>query len=162
MSISLQLIILGKQYAQFGKDFDSLIKKSEQNSIDPSEKDITLDDTLLTPFSSGTTGPSKCVQLTHRNSHLTSSLQIDTLNVVPAILENLCHDEIVTDRWDLSSLTTVLCGSAPLSKELSKRFLHKFSHVVNLIQGVYLFLSVIPERRMVERNFKDRMISKLS
>ncbi|VDK81022.1 unnamed protein product [Onchocerca ochengi] len=190
-----ELIILDKHYAQFGKDFDNLIKKSEQNLIDPSEKDITLDDTLLTPFSSGTTGPSKCVQLTHRNFNVSTAIlknalfnklsddrqrvtigllpfyhgsgfwalcyclleghqtiimgpfhpaimlnciekyKIDTLNVVPAILENLCHDEIVTDRWDLSSLTTVLCGSAPLSKELSKRFLHKFSHVVNLIQG---------------------------
>uniref|UniRef100_A0A0N4TCQ0 AMP-binding domain-containing protein n=1 Tax=Brugia pahangi TaxID=6280 RepID=A0A0N4TCQ0_BRUPA len=50
-------------------------------------------------------------------------------------LENLCQDEIQINRWNLSSLKTVLCGSAPLGKELSKRFLHKFPHVINLIQG---------------------------
>ncbi|VDM15547.1 unnamed protein product, partial [Wuchereria bancrofti] len=61
--------------------------------------------------------------------------KIDTLNLVPAILESLCQDEIEINRWDLSSLKTVLCGSAPLGKELSKRFLHKFPHVINLIQG---------------------------
>ncbi|MCP9263348.1 4-coumarate--CoA ligase 2 [Dirofilaria immitis] len=190
------LIILDKHLIQFGKDFDSMIKKKEQNLINSIDgEDIMLDDILLTPFSSGTTGSPKCVQLTHRNfntstavlknalfdklsegrqrvtigalpfyhgsgfwalcyclleGHQTIIMQffhpvimlnyienykIDTLNVVPAILENLCQDEIVTKCWDLSSLTTVLCGSAPLGKELSKRFLKKFPHVINLIQG---------------------------
>ncbi|KAM3728050.1 Peroxisomal OPC-8:0-CoA ligase [Dirofilaria immitis] len=191
-----ELIILDKHLIQFGKDFDSMIKKKEQNLINSIDgEDIMLDDILLTPFSSGTTGSPKCVQLTHRNfntstavlknalfdklsegrqrvtigalpfyhgsgfwalcyclleGHQTIIMQffhpvimlnyienykIDTLNVVPAILENLCQDEIVTKCWDLSSLTTVLCGSAPLGKELSKRFLKKFPHVINLIQG---------------------------
>ncbi|EFO19114.2 hypothetical protein LOAG_09378 [Loa loa] len=190
-----ELIVVDKHFAQFGKDFDSLIKKWEHTSVDPSEKDITLDDILLTPFSSGTTGSAKCVQLTHRNFNLATATlkqalfdklsegrrrvtigalpfyhgsgfwalcyclleghqtiimehfhpaimlncienyKIDTLNVVPAILENLCQDEIPTKHWDLSSLTTVLCGSAPLGKELIKRFLDKFPHVINLIQG---------------------------
>ncbi|CAG9533418.1 unnamed protein product [Cercopithifilaria johnstoni] len=190
-----KLIILDKHFAQFENDFDSLIKKWEENSIGTSEIDITLDDVLLTPFSSGTTGSSKCVQLTHRNFNVSTAIlkqalfdklsegrrrvtigilpfyhgsgfwalcyclleghqtiimerfhpaimlnhiekyKIDTLNVVPAILESLCQDEIQTKCWDLSSLTTVLCGSAPLGKELSKLFLHKFPHVINLIQG---------------------------
>ncbi|KAL3990131.1 AMP-binding enzyme family protein [Acanthocheilonema viteae] len=190
-----KLIILNKHFAQVGEDFDSLIKKWEENLVDISEKDIILDDILLTPFSSGTTGSSKCVQLTHRNFNVSTAIlkqalfdklsegrrrvtisvlpfyhgsgfwalcyclleghqtiimesfhpaimlnciekyKIDTLNVVPVILESLCQDEIHTNRWDLSSLTTVLCGSAPLGKELSKRFLHKFPHVINLIQG---------------------------
>uniref|UniRef100_A0A0R3RFD6 4-coumarate--CoA ligase n=1 Tax=Elaeophora elaphi TaxID=1147741 RepID=A0A0R3RFD6_9BILA len=190
-----KLIILDKHFGQFGNDFDSLIRKWEGNLVDVGEEDITLDDILLTPFSSGTTGSSKCVQLTHRNFNFSTAIlkqalfdrlsegcrrvtvgvlpfyhgsgfwalcyclleghqtiimkrfhpaimlnciekyKIDTINVVPVILESLCHDEIQTERWDLSSLTTVLCGSAPLGKELSKRFLQKFPHVINLIQG---------------------------
>uniref|UniRef100_A0A915PGN0 Uncharacterized protein n=1 Tax=Setaria digitata TaxID=48799 RepID=A0A915PGN0_9BILA len=191
-----ELIIIGKHIIQFGNNFDHLIKISSENDlIGGNEKDITLNDILLTPFSSGTTGPAKCVQLTHRNFNVSTAIlknalfdklsnssrrvtigalpfyhgsgfwalcyclleghqtiimgrfhlalmlsciqkhKVDILNVVPAILELLCQDEIQTERWNLSSITTVLCGSAPLSRELSKRFLHKFPHVINLIQG---------------------------
>ncbi|KAK6114135.1 AMP-binding enzyme family protein [Brugia pahangi] len=190
-----ELIILDKNYTQFGKDFNYLIKEWKENLIECNENDITLDDILLTPFSSGTTNSFKCVQLTHRNFNISTAIlkqalfdklsgshrritigtlpfyhgsgfwalcyclleghqtiimehfhpavllnciekyKIDTLNLVPAILENLCQDEIQINRWNLSSLKTVLCGSAPLGKELSKRFLHKFPHVINLIQG---------------------------
>ncbi|VDK69423.1 unnamed protein product [Litomosoides sigmodontis] len=184
-----------KRSTQFGEDFDSLTERQVENWFVGSEKEITLEDVLLTPFSSGTTGSSKCVQLTHRNFNVSTAVlkqalfdklsesrrrvtigalpfyhgsgfwalcyclleghqtiimerfhpaimlgcieryKIDTVNVVPVILESLCHNEIQTKHWDLSSVTTVLCGSAPLSKELSKRFLHKFPHVINLIQG---------------------------
>ncbi|VDK42305.1 unnamed protein product [Gongylonema pulchrum] len=191
----MHLIVLDKQYNQLGSDFRDLIKKSEQNCLTETSEHISLDDTLLTPFSSGTTGPPKCVELTHRNFNTSTAIlktaifdelsggrrrvtigmlpfyhasgfwalcyclleghrtvvmgrfhpalmlncieehKVDTLNVVPAIIATLCQDEIHLTRWDLSSVTTVLCGSASLGKELSKRFLHKFPHVTNLIQG---------------------------
>ncbi|VDM29340.1 unnamed protein product, partial [Toxocara canis] len=60
---------------------------------------------------------------------------IDTLNVVPAIIGYLCESDEQLSRWNVSSVTTVLCGSAPLGKELSKRFLEKFPNVTNFVQG---------------------------
>ncbi|KAL6727636.1 hypothetical protein Aduo_009498 [Ancylostoma duodenale] len=59
--------------------------------------------------------------------------EVDTLNVVPSILSFLCR--VDTERFNLSSLRTVLCGSSPLGKELSKTFLERFPSVKNLIQG---------------------------
>ncbi|KJH51357.1 AMP-binding enzyme [Dictyocaulus viviparus] len=154
---------------------------------------IEMNDTLLLPFSSGTSGKPRCVILTHRNYssateilkralfnelvsnsrrrtvavlpfyhasgfwallyslldgchtvimesfHPISMLEIiqkyeiDTLNVVPSILTFLCRIDI--DRFDVSSLSTVLCGSSPLGKELVSLFLKKFPNVQNLIQG---------------------------
>ncbi|KAK5971848.1 AMP-binding enzyme, partial [Trichostrongylus colubriformis] len=58
---------------------------------------------------------------------------VDTLNVVPSILSFLCR--VSVDRYDLSSVRTVLCGSSPLGKELSSTFLRKFPSVEHLIQG---------------------------
>ncbi|VDM72566.1 unnamed protein product, partial [Strongylus vulgaris] len=58
---------------------------------------------------------------------------VDTLNVVPSLISFLCR--VDTERFDLSSLRTVLCGSSSLGKELSKAFLEKFPSVKNLIQG---------------------------
>uniref|UniRef100_A0A914RV84 AMP-dependent synthetase/ligase domain-containing protein n=1 Tax=Parascaris equorum TaxID=6256 RepID=A0A914RV84_PAREQ len=55
--------------------------------------------------------------------------------VVPAIIGYLCQNDEQFSRWNISSVTTVLCGSAPLGKELSQRFLKKFAHITNLIQG---------------------------
>lgn len=58
-------------------DFDNLLMKNMLNEKDKStvadycgfnvENAITVDDVVLTPFSSGTTGSLKCVQLTHGN-----------------------------------------------------------------------------------------------
>lgn len=59
--------------------------------------------------------------------------QVDTLNVVPSIVSFLCR--VDRNRFDLSSVKTVLCGSSPLGKELSNSFLEKFTSVQNLIQG---------------------------
>ncbi|VDM14001.1 unnamed protein product [Wuchereria bancrofti] len=69
-----ELIILDKHFTQFGKDFNCLIKKLEPNLIECNEKEITLDDNLLTPFSSGTTNSFKCVQLTHRNFNISTAI----------------------------------------------------------------------------------------
>ncbi|KAJ1363218.1 hypothetical protein KIN20_023037 [Parelaphostrongylus tenuis] len=59
--------------------------------------------------------------------------EIDTLNVVPSILSFLCRMDIY--RFNVSSLSTVLCGSSPLGKELINLFLRKFPNVQNLVQG---------------------------
>ncbi|KAE9416948.1 hypothetical protein Angca_008308, partial [Angiostrongylus cantonensis] len=82
--------------------------------------------------------------------------EIDTLNVVPSILSFLCRVDV--DGFDVSSLSTVLCGSSPLGKELINSFLTKFPGVQNLIQGygmteVVLLshitpLGIIDERRL--------------
>uniref|UniRef100_A0A0M3IVU7 AMP-binding domain-containing protein n=1 Tax=Ascaris lumbricoides TaxID=6252 RepID=A0A0M3IVU7_ASCLU len=189
------LLIVDKEFDQDGLNFNDLLCESELNYSIALYEDIKLDDTLITPFSSGTSGIPKCVELTHRNynastailrkalfdelsggirrtttailpffhgsgfwalcfcfleGHRTVTLsnfhpmmmlhcieeyKIDTLNVVPAIIGYLCQNDEQFSRWNISSVTTVLCGSAPLGKELSQRFLKKFSHVTNLVQG---------------------------
>uniref|UniRef100_A0A0R3PG17 AMP-binding domain-containing protein n=1 Tax=Angiostrongylus costaricensis TaxID=334426 RepID=A0A0R3PG17_ANGCS len=82
--------------------------------------------------------------------------QIDTLNVVPSILSFLCRVDV--DGFDVSSLSTVLCGSSPLGKELISSFLTKFPGVQYLIQGYGMTevvvlshitpLGIIGERRL--------------
>ncbi|VDN59066.1 unnamed protein product [Dracunculus medinensis] len=191
----LALIIIDKNPCQEGFDFMGLIYKSEPNYSLNELYPISLDDTLITPFSSGTTGAPKCVELSHRNfnastailkkaffdelsrsnrratiailpfhhgsgfwalcfclleghrtiiirrfrpsimMHCIDEYKVDTLNVVPSIISYLCKSIENRNKWNISSLTTVLCGSAPLGKQLSKLFLQLFPGVKNLIQG---------------------------
>ncbi|CAJ0582971.1 unnamed protein product, partial [Mesorhabditis spiculigera] len=155
--------------------------------------DTDLQDVLIEPFSSGTTGHPKCVQLTHQNyiaatkalsealfSKLTGKgrrctlaflpfyhgsgfwalvycllaghhsvimsefhpllmleaiekHQVDVINVVPSIVSALVR--LPNESFDLSSLEVVLCGSAPLGKELCQAFMAKFPQVTALVQG---------------------------
>ncbi|VDN01690.1 unnamed protein product [Thelazia callipaeda] len=212
-----QVIILNRQYGQIGNDFDDLINKWQKYNFTESNKiAIDLGDVLLTPFSSGTSGLPKCVQLTHLNFNTSTAIlkkalfdklsgdncrstvgilpfyhssgfwalcyclleghhtviithfhlalmlkcieeyKVDTLNLVPAIIESLCQDDIDVKRWNLSSLKTVLCGSAPLGKELIKRFLRKFPHVQNLIQGYGMTETVVLSHvTPLDRSFND-------
>lgn len=70
----LQLIVVDGQYNQVGCDFNNLIKKSQKNFLEETSEHIALDDVLLTPFSSGTSGQPKCVQLTHRNFNASTAI----------------------------------------------------------------------------------------
>lgn len=51
-----------------------LIYKSEPNYSLNELYPISLDDTLITPFSSGTTGAPKCVELSHRNFNASTAI----------------------------------------------------------------------------------------
>ncbi|VDD85977.1 unnamed protein product [Enterobius vermicularis] len=175
--------------------FEKVISETEPNYEIDEGFGITLDDTLITPFSSGTTGPPKCVELTHRNYNCATAAlrravfnelslmgrrstlaflpfyhgsgfwalcfslldghhsiviesfqpslvfgciekyKVDIINVVPAIVSYMCQNKEDFKKFDLSSVTTVLCGSAPLSRELSEHFLKLYPHVKNLLQG---------------------------
>lgn len=57
------------------------------------------------------------------------------LPLVPPILIGLVNNaEKIKSAYDLSSLTTVLCGGAPLSKEVTEGFVEKFPGVI-IMQG---------------------------
>uniref|UniRef100_A0A7E4UTQ3 AMP-binding domain-containing protein n=1 Tax=Panagrellus redivivus TaxID=6233 RepID=A0A7E4UTQ3_PANRE len=157
---------------------------------------VSLNDTLLLPLSSGTTGDPKMVVLTHANfiaatnslkkalfDDLSNSLgrranlaflpfthasgfwalcfcllsghktivmstfqpllmmkmvqieKIDTLNLVPSLVTYLIRNADQFAGYDLSSLRTVLCGSAPISKETIAAFIEKYPQVSDFIQG---------------------------
>ncbi|VDK42043.1 unnamed protein product [Anisakis simplex] len=191
----LTVIIVGKEIDQDGHDFATEIRQSKLDySIEVQHK-LSVDDTLITPFSSGTTGPPKCVQLTHRNYNASTAIlrkalfdelsgglrrvtaavlpffhgsgfwalcfclleghrvvtlkhfhpmmmlqiidqyKVDTFNVVPTIIRYLCECGEQFSKWDVSSMRTVLCGSAALGKQISRRFLNKYPNVENLVQG---------------------------
>lgn len=66
---------------------------------------------------------------------LNSCLQVDTLNLVPSIITFLLKNDALIREFDLSSVKIVLCGSAPISRELTQQFLERYPHVTNFIHG---------------------------
>ncbi|EPS60018.1 hypothetical protein M569_14786, partial [Genlisea aurea] len=57
------------------------------------------------------------------------------LPIVPPILINLINNaDVIRRKYDLSSLTTVLCGGAPLSKEVVEGFMAKYPNA-SILQG---------------------------
>ncbi|KAI6222545.1 4-coumarate--CoA ligase 2 [Aphelenchoides besseyi] len=80
----MSLFVADKLAGQEGIDFEKLLEELSQDADDlEADKDLTEDDVLLTPLSSGTTGSPKCVMLTHRN-----------FNVQTEILKEAIFDKI--------------------------------------------------------------------
>ncbi|KAI6675468.1 hypothetical protein NL676_003374 [Syzygium grande] len=71
---------------------------------------------------------------------------VDTLPVSPPVVLALVKSE-VTGKYDLSSLHTVVCGGAPLGKEVSERFHQKFPNL-DLVQGYSMTESLLGSRMM--------------
>ncbi|KAI6675469.1 hypothetical protein NL676_003375 [Syzygium grande] len=71
---------------------------------------------------------------------------VDTLPVSPPVVLTLVKSELI-GKYDLSSLRTVVCGGAPLGKEVSERFREKFPNV-ELVQGYALTESLLGSRMM--------------
>ncbi|KAI6190942.1 4-coumarate--CoA ligase 2 [Aphelenchoides bicaudatus] len=59
--------------------------------------------------------------------------KVDTLNLVPAIVSFLLKNDALIKEFDLSSVRIVLCGSAPISRDLTQKFLERYSHVTNFV-----------------------------
>uniref|UniRef100_A0A0N5AXL3 AMP-binding domain-containing protein n=1 Tax=Syphacia muris TaxID=451379 RepID=A0A0N5AXL3_9BILA len=176
-------------------NFNTLLAETEPNFEIADDFVTALDDTLIAPFSSGTSGLPKCVQLTHRNYNCATAIlrravfdelsvigrrntlaflpfyhgsgfwalcfclldghhsiilpffqpslmfqciqryKVDTINVVPAIVNYMLKNDTDIQKYDLSSLSTVLCGSAPLSKAAVEQFLHLYPNVKYFLQG---------------------------
>ena len=55
----------------------------------------------------------------------TSIPQISKLYLVPPVLLFLAKSPLV-EKYDLSSVTEVMCGAAPLTADLEKEFLTRF------------------------------------
>jgi len=62
--------------------------------------------------------------------------QIDTLNVVPSIVHLMISDtDDQLNSYDLSSITTVLCGASKLGQHMATLFRQRFPNVKQLLQG---------------------------
>uniref|UniRef100_A0AC35UEZ8 AMP-binding domain-containing protein n=1 Tax=Rhabditophanes sp. KR3021 TaxID=114890 RepID=A0AC35UEZ8_9BILA len=61
--------------------------------------------------------------------------RIDTINVIPSIINFLCKNREMIQKYDVSSVKTALVGSAPLGKGMSEEFLKTFPKLENLLQG---------------------------
>eukprot|EP00249_Psilotum_nudum_P018029 c26605_g1_i1 orf=61-1422(+) len=59
--------------------------------------------------------------------------KVTHMPVVPPILADLCHSELV-DKYDLSSLEQIICGAAPLNSEVERKFHARFPNV-SIAQG---------------------------
>ncbi|TKR83296.1 hypothetical protein L596_016916 [Steinernema carpocapsae] len=210
---SSRVVVLHKDKDQRGFDIEELIEGAKPLEI---EANLGIDDVLIAPLSSGTTGAPKCVLLTHRNYNCATSVlkqavfdelsssegprttiavlpfhhgsgfwalcyclleghhsvvmprfhpvlmfhcieeyQVDTLNLVPAIVGFLCKYVDKVSQWNVSTVRTVLCGSAPLGKELSEAFLQTFPHVTNLLQG-YGMTEVVVLSHLTPLNLRDK------
>ena len=61
--------------------------------------------------------------------------KIEVLNLVPSLVVFLIKNYEEFKTFNLKSLKVVLCGSAPIGKEIVKEFLSKYPHVEDFIQG---------------------------
>ncbi|KAF9110251.1 hypothetical protein BGX27_006594 [Mortierella sp. AM989] len=108
--------------------------------------EVAVESTAMICYSSGTTGRSKGVELTHTNLSM-NTLQASamqgpihphdnpilsvlpmyhrTLNLVPPQVLMLVKSPIV-DNYDLSQVRQVMAAASPCSKELVEALLHKF------------------------------------
>lgn len=72
--------------------------------------------------------------------------RVGLLPVSPPVVLALVKSELI-GKYDLSSLRTVMCGGAPLGKEVSQRFQQQFPNV-ELVQGYALTESLLGSRMM--------------
>ncbi|KAL3716750.1 hypothetical protein ACJRO7_008348 [Eucalyptus globulus] len=72
--------------------------------------------------------------------------RVGLLPVSPPVVLALVKSELI-GKYDLSSLRTVMCGGAPLGKEVSQRFQQQFPNV-ELVQSYALTESLLGSRMM--------------
>ncbi|XP_043699303.1 4-coumarate--CoA ligase-like 1 [Telopea speciosissima] len=93
-SLGLPVIVVGEERVSSAISWDELLVAGDRAGIDTADDHINQNDLCALPFSSGTTGTSKGVMLTHRNlvANLCSSLfsvssemvgQVTTLGLMP-------------------------------------------------------------------------------
>ncbi len=68
--------------------------------------------------------------------------RVTSLPVVPPIVLALCRPGVM-DAYDVSSVSNIACGAAPLSKELTERCAAKFPNATINQVGVYLSSSLV-------------------
>jgi 4-coumarate--CoA ligase len=68
--------------------------------------------------------------------------RVTSLPVVPPIVLGLCRPGVM-DAYDVSSVTNIACGAAPLSKELTERCAAKFPNATINQVGIYLSSSLV-------------------
>ncbi|KAK6118939.1 hypothetical protein DH2020_047318 [Rehmannia glutinosa] len=107
---------------------------------------VNQDDTATLLYSSGTTGASKGVVSSHRNliamvqtvvnrfkldeDKQTFICTVPMFHIYGLSQQRRCHKK----KYDLSSLTSVLSGGAPLSKEVTEGFSEEYPNVT-ILQG---------------------------
>lgn len=60
---------------------------------------------------------------------------------MPSLVTFLLKNTDLVDRYDLSSLKTVLCGSGSISGLQIKEFQSKFTNVTNFLRGFWIILN---------------------
>uniref|UniRef100_A0A914XJE3 AMP-dependent synthetase/ligase domain-containing protein n=1 Tax=Plectus sambesii TaxID=2011161 RepID=A0A914XJE3_9BILA len=189
------IFVLGTHVPSTARSLSDIITKTVPNYSIDSGIEFLPDDTLILPYSSGTTGQPKGVIITHRNMSAETAIlkaavfdklttirserstiaflpffhgsgfwalcyalldkhhtivmpkfhpvimlqciekyKVDTLNVVPPIVAFMARDPIV-EKFNLTSVKIVLSGAGSLSKDLSDKFVERFPHVTDLLQG---------------------------
>jgi acyl-CoA synthetase (AMP-forming)/AMP-acid ligase II len=63
--------------------------------------------------------------------------KVDTLNLVPPIVNFLLKNDTLIREFDLTTVRIVLCGSAPISRELTHKFLEQYPHVTDFVHGEF-------------------------
>ena len=76
-------------------------------------------------------------------THNKINFKVEVLNLVPTIVNYMTKNKDQFENYNLSSVTSILCGSAPISSDQIKDFVGQYPHVKNFIQGLKVFLNVI-------------------
>ncbi|KAK6152618.1 hypothetical protein DH2020_012257 [Rehmannia glutinosa] len=138
--LGLPVIIQGEDRVEGSIYWDELLEAADKANTDSIHENVHQTDLCALPFSSGTTGLSKGVMLTHRN--LVANLCSTLFSVGPELIGqppgHICADcptnyigpgkNPIVDEFDLSKLRlrSIMTAAAPLAPEILNEFQKKF------------------------------------
>ncbi|KAL2499893.1 4-coumarate--CoA ligase-like 1 [Abeliophyllum distichum] len=123
--LGLPVIIQGEDRVEGTIHWDELLEAADRANTGTIDEKVHQTDLCALPFSSGTTGLSKGVMLTHRN--LVANLCSSLFSVGPELI----GQNPIVDEFDLSKLKlrSVMTAAAPLAPEILTEFEKKFPGV---------------------------------
>ncbi|KAI6686703.1 hypothetical protein NL676_032616 [Syzygium grande] len=107
-SFGLPVIVLGGEQIDTATNWDDLLRAGDRASISTVEEDVDHNDLCALPFSSGTTGISKGVMLTHRN--LVANLCSTLFSVPPEMVGHVTILGLIP-FFHIYGITGICCAS---------------------------------------------------
>ncbi|PWA56446.1 acyl-CoA synthetase 5 [Artemisia annua] len=140
--LGLPVIVLGEERVQGTIYWDELLEAAERASNNGIESVVNQNDLCALPFSSGTTGLSKGVMLTHRN--IVANLCSTLFSVGPDLIGKLTILGLIP-YFHIYGLTGILCATLRNKGKVVVMSRYDLSTVLKaLIEHEVLFAPIVP------------------
>lgn len=138
----MPIIVLGEERVQGTIYWDELLEAAERASNNGIESVVNQNDLCALPFSSGTTGLSKGVMLTHRN--IVANLCSTLFSVGPDLIGKLTILGLIP-YFHIYGLTGILCATLRNKGKVVVMSRYDLSTVLKaLIEHEVLFAPIVP------------------